>query len=173
MGFELPSATVAPTEDNQISLFLGRAYYSYLGMLARHLKLRQLDDKLQPGIGNLLFALFRQDDQTASEIATRLGLARSTMTGLVKRVRKLGLVTTRPDPSDGRAIRMSLTPEARALMPDCFSLAEHMESVICRDFSTSEREVIASLLMRATENINRELASLGNDNAPSAEENKS
>lgn len=163
------SARTPPIENNQISLFLGRTYYSYLGMLGRHLKLRELDDKLQPGIGNLLFALFRKDDQTASEIAQRLGLARSTMTGLVKRVRKLGLVTTRPDPNDGRAVRLSLTAKARSLMPDCFELAEHMETVICRDFSEAEREQLADLLIRATENINRELDSINASAASAAE----
>ncbi|MDF1824775.1 MAG: MarR family winged helix-turn-helix transcriptional regulator [Verrucomicrobiales bacterium] len=146
--------------ESQIALFLGRAYYSYLGMLGRLLKTRGLDRKLRPGIGNILFALFRQDDLTASEIGTRLGLARSTMARLVDKVRALGLVTTRPDPDDGRAIRISLTAEARDLMPDCFELANHIESTICRGFSTREREQFADLLLRATTNINGELKAL-------------
>lgn len=146
--------------ESQIALFMGRAYYSYLGMLGRLLKAKKLDRKLKPGIGNILFALFREDDLTASEIGARLGLAKSTMARLVERVRKLGLVSTRPDPGDGRAIRISLTPDARALMPDCFELANHIESTICRGFSATERNQFADLLQRATSNITEELEAL-------------
>lgn len=146
--------------DSQISLLLGRAYYSYLGMLGRHLKARKLDKKLKPGIGTVLFALFREDDLTATEIGMKLGLARSTMARLVEKVRQLGLVNTRPDPEDGRAVRLSLTPEARDLMPECFELANHIESTICRGFSPKERDTFGDLLLRATANINEELESL-------------
>jgi len=151
----------APEEPEfQISLFLGRAYYSYLGMLGRLLKARKLDRQLRPGIGNILFALFREDGLTAAEIGTRLGLARSTMARLVNRVRHLGLVTTQPDPDDGRAVRISLTREARQLMPECFELANHIEATICRGFSEAERETFADLLLRATANVSAELESL-------------
>ncbi|MDF1656199.1 MAG: MarR family transcriptional regulator [Verrucomicrobiales bacterium] len=151
------SKQIAKEPEFQISLFLGRAYYSYLGMLGRLLKARGLDKHLKPGVGNILFALFREDDRTATEIGAALGLARSTMARLVDKVRQLGLVTTRPDPEDGRAVRISLTKEARSLMPDCFELANHIESTICRDFSPEERESFADLLLRATSNITDEL----------------
>lgn len=150
----------AKDSESQISLLLGRAYYSYLGMLGRMLKVRKLDKQLKPGIGNILFALFRQDDQTATEIGGHLGLARSTMARLVGKVQSLGLITTRPDPDDGRAVRLSLTPEARSLMPECFELANHIESTICRGFSPEEREVFGDLLLRATANITNELETL-------------
>lgn len=161
------SARAQNDRENQISLFLGRAYYSYLGMLGRLLKARKLDRQLKPGIGNILFALFREDDLTATEIGSRLGLARSTMARLVDRVRKLGLVNTRPDPDDGRAVRISLTKEARDLMPDCFELANHIEATICRGFSSDERETFADLLLRATANITHELKVLDQANSTS------
>lgn len=147
-------------DGSQISLFLGRAYYSYLGMLGRLLKARGLDRKLRPGIGNVLFALQGGRELTATEIRHQLGMARSTMARLVEKVRKLGLIETRPDPKDGRAQRLSLTPEAEALMPDCFELANHIESVICRDFTPEERGTFADLLLRATSNITTELETL-------------
>ena len=158
---------ISEEPDSQISLLLGRAYYSYLGMLGRLLKARKLDKKLKPGIGTVLFALFREDDLTATEIGTKLGLARSTMARLVEKVRQLGLVDTRPDPTDGRAVRMSLTQDARNLMPECFELANHIESTICRGFSPEERESFGDLLLRATANINEELESLAANKANS------
>ncbi|MDP4582693.1 MAG: MarR family winged helix-turn-helix transcriptional regulator [Verrucomicrobiales bacterium] len=153
--------------DSQISLLLGRAYYSYLGMLGRLLKARKLDKQLRPGIGTILFALYRDDDLTATEIGTRLGLARSTMARLVEKVRKLGLVVGRADPNDGRALRLSLTKEARDLMPQCFELANHIESTICRGFTPAERETFSALLLRATANITKELDTLDTSKASS------
>ncbi len=152
--------------DAQISLLLGRAYYSYLGMLGRFLKEKGLDKQLRPGIGNLLFALYREDDLTATEIGERLGLARSTMARLVNKVRKLDLVTTRPDPNDGRAIRISLTETARGLMPDCFELANRIEGTLCRGFSQKEREVFTDLLLRTITNITEELNTMESGSHP-------
>ncbi len=156
----MASSKASSEPDSQISLLLGRTYYSYLGMLGRLLKARKLDKKLKPGIGTVLFALFREDDLTATDIGTKLGLARSTMARLVEKVRQLGLVNTRPDPEDGRAVRLSLTQEAKDLMPECFELANHIESTICRGFSQKERESFADLLLRATANIAGELETL-------------
>jgi hypothetical protein len=42
-------------------------------------------------------------------------------------------------------------------MPDCFELANHIESTICRGFSRKERELLADLLLRATARITDEL----------------
>ncbi|MDF1814119.1 MAG: MarR family winged helix-turn-helix transcriptional regulator [Verrucomicrobiales bacterium] len=151
-----PEPTLEDDPDGQMSLLLGRAYFSYLGMLGRYLKLKGLDDKLKPGIGNILFALFREDDQRPVDIANELGLARSTLTKLIGQVKNLGLIDTRPDPDDGRSIRLSLTADARALMPECFELANHLESIICRGFSDEERNQFGNLLLRATANIREE-----------------
>jgi DNA-binding MarR family transcriptional regulator len=79
------TAKITDDPDSQISLLLGRAYYSYLGMLGRLLKARKLDKKLKPSIGTILFALLREDDLTATEIGSKLGLARSTMARLVEK----------------------------------------------------------------------------------------
>ena len=104
-----PKPAFQDDPDGQISLLLGRAYFSYLGILERYLKLKGLDDKLKPGIGNLLFALYRAGDRRPVDLATELGLARSTLTKLVGQVKGLGLIETRSDPDDGRSIRLSLT----------------------------------------------------------------
>ena len=67
---------------DQISFYLGRAYYTYVGLRERVLKDMGLDQHIRPGMGNVLFALFEHDDQTISEVAQRLKLAKSTMTGI-------------------------------------------------------------------------------------------
>ena len=155
-----PKPAFQDDPDGQISLLLGRAYFSYLGILERYLKLKGLDDKLKPGIGNLLFALYREGDRRPVDIAAELGLARSTLTKLVGQVTGLGLIETRSDPDDGRSIRLSLTKKARALMPECFELANHLQSILCRGFSATERRQFGNLLLRVTANIREEQETL-------------
>ncbi|MBW8482605.1 MarR family winged helix-turn-helix transcriptional regulator [Actinomadura parmotrematis] len=56
-------------------------------------------------------------DRTAGmlEIGGHLGLDKSSMTGLVSRAEKRGLVRRSPSPHDGRAVLVSLTDEGRRL----------------------------------------------------------
>jgi DNA-binding MarR family transcriptional regulator len=52
------------------------------------------------------------------ELGTHLGLDKSSMTGLVTRAEKRGLVTRSPSPHDGRAVLVSLTARGRQLADD-------------------------------------------------------
>lgn len=130
----------------QISFYLGRAYYSYMGMVARMLAEAGLDEHLAPGMGNVLFALFERDNQTISEIARRLKLSKSTMTGTVTRIRKAGLITIHRDSFDGRATRLKLTPLGRSLEPRYRKMAEHADQTLCRRFDAAQSESLRRLL---------------------------
>ncbi|GAA4666382.1 MarR family winged helix-turn-helix transcriptional regulator [Amycolatopsis dongchuanensis] len=50
-----------------------------------------------------------------SVLADYLGLDKSTMTGLVQRAAKRGLLARAPSPGDGRAVEVFLTPDGVAL----------------------------------------------------------
>jgi DNA-binding MarR family transcriptional regulator len=50
-----------------------------------------------------------------AELSDRLHIEKSTLTGLVDRAEKRGLVHRTPDPCDRRALRVALTPEGRDL----------------------------------------------------------
>ncbi|SFP71839.1 MarR family winged helix-turn-helix transcriptional regulator [Amycolatopsis rubida] len=52
-------------------------------------------------------------------LARHLGLDKSSMTGLVDRAERRGLVRRSPAPHDGRAIQVSLTEGGRELMREC------------------------------------------------------
>jgi DNA-binding MarR family transcriptional regulator len=53
------------------------------------------------------------------ELGGHLGLDKSSMTGLVSRAEKRGLVQRSPSPLDGRAVLVSLTPLGRQLTERC------------------------------------------------------
>jgi len=50
---------------------------------------------------------------TVSELSTRLGIAKPSVTSLVKQLQTLGLINIRPDPDDQRSKRLTLTREGK------------------------------------------------------------
>lgn len=63
----------------------------------------------------VLWPLFEEDGLPISEIGARAGLAKSSMTTIVKGLVEDGLVRLDRDPSDHRVKRLYLTPRAREL----------------------------------------------------------
>ncbi len=145
---------------DQISFYLGRAYYTYVGLLERVLADMGLDRHIRPGMGNVLFALFERDEQSVSEVAQRLRVAKSTMTGMVAGIKNAGLVTTHRDPADGRAVRLKLTPRGRSLEPRCRQLGRRIDIMLCRRFSKQDRATFKRLLATLVESMTDQLGAL-------------
>src|SRR6516162_5985987 len=95
---------------DQLIWYLGRAYYTYVGLLEQVLAETGLDRHVRPGLGHVLFTLFEQDERSIKDIAARSQLACSTLTGLLDRMESAGLIERRRDREDGRIVRIRLTP---------------------------------------------------------------
>jgi len=151
-------ASDATNNLDQIGFLLGRAYYSYIGLLQRWLDDAELADDLKPGMGRLLFALFREDNHSITDVADELRVAKSTMTGMVARMRDAGLVRVESDDTDGRACRLCLTPQGRKLEPKCRKLADAMESLLGSNLSRTELEAFRRSLQIVMQTIAGELS---------------
>lgn len=57
---------------------------------------------------------------TVTELSQRLGLAQSTMTELVRRAERAGLVAREPSETDARVVHLRLTPEGERRLADGF-----------------------------------------------------
>lgn len=144
----------SPRADlDQIGFLLGRAYYSYIGLLQRWLDKEGLSRHLKPGMGSLMFALFREDNRSVSAVAAELQLAKSTMTGMVSRMREAGLVTLDDDEHDGRAWKLKLTPLALSLKTRCLQLADEMEELLGQKLTLAERKQFRRALSLVTQTI--------------------
>lgn len=62
-----------------------------------------------------VLAILRDREPTMAELATYLGLERSSVSGLIDRAVKRGLVRRDPSSDDGRSVRLSLTPDGQHL----------------------------------------------------------
>ena len=68
-------------------------------------------NSIKPAYLGVLLSLWNEDGLKANELGKRAGLEPSTMTGLLDRMERDGLVKRKPDPNDRRAHRIHLTKE--------------------------------------------------------------
>jgi DNA-binding MarR family transcriptional regulator len=73
--------------------------------------------RVRPAYGSLLLPLWEEDGLRIGELARRARLSKQTMTTMVRLMERDGLVRREPDPDDGRASRVRLTPRAKRLKP--------------------------------------------------------
>ena len=92
-----------------------------------------------------LLGILRDRQAGMLELGSHLGLDKSSMTGLVSRAEKRGLVQRSPSPHDGRAVLVSLTSLGRQLTEQC---------------TTEVGDRIAELASRLTESQRAQLTTL-------------
>jgi DNA-binding MarR family transcriptional regulator len=103
------------TREN-LGFLLAKATQRWNELLAERFAREGYAD-VRPSYGSLLVPLFEQDELRMGELASRARLSKQTMTTMVRLLEREGLVRRSPDPTDGRATLVSLTPRARSFEP--------------------------------------------------------
>ena len=73
--------------------------------------------EVRPSYGSVLLPLYEEDGLRISELARRARLSKQTLTTLIRRLERAGLVERRDDPSDGRAALIFLTQRSKGFKP--------------------------------------------------------
>lgn len=102
---------------------------------------------LTPQQGQLLCVLMAQPFGMG-ELGAMLGLAKSSITGLVDRTERNGLVRRESDPKDTRAVRVALTAQGRKLAEDFYAETCRRVEKLPTGLTAAERDVLAGLLGR-------------------------
>ncbi|MGX1562358.1 MarR family winged helix-turn-helix transcriptional regulator [Streptomyces sp. NPDC055506] len=102
---------------------------------------------LTPQQGQLLCVLMPQP-YGMGELGDTLGLAKSSLTGLVDRTVRRGLVRREADPRDGRAVRVGLTEEGASLAGRFYAETVRRMEALPSGLNGVERERLAVLLSR-------------------------
>lgn len=97
--------------------------------------------------GQLLCVLMAQP-YGMSELGAILGLAKSSLTGLVDRSERNGLVQRTPDPQDSRAVRVSLTRQGARLADEFYDETCRRVEELAAGLTPAERDTLAALLGR-------------------------
>ena len=93
-----------------------------------------------------LFVLGPRDGALIGEVAEALDLAPSAMTGLIDRMARAELVERRPDPKDGRALRLYLTDKGREAREDAKAGVEGLNHHLTEGFTDDEIAVVSRWL---------------------------
>jgi DNA-binding MarR family transcriptional regulator len=82
------------------------------------------------------------------ELGAMLGLAKSSLTGLVDRTERNGLVRRETDPRDSRAVRVSLTAHGAGLAEEFYAETSRRVDTLPAGLAATERAALAELLGR-------------------------
>ncbi|MEU4654510.1 MarR family transcriptional regulator [Streptomyces sp. NPDC023723] len=74
---------------------------------------REVHPDLESSAYGLLVRLGECGGQRATELAAYIGVGKATMSRQLRALEELGLIAREPDPADGRAWLVDLTPEGR------------------------------------------------------------
>jgi len=91
-----------------------------------------------------LAALERRGPQRISELAGLQGVAQPSMTVLVGSLEQAGLVARRPDPSDGRAVLVSLTERGEGFLAERRRAGAERLSELVAKLSDTEADALAA-----------------------------
>jgi DNA-binding MarR family transcriptional regulator len=97
--------------------------------------------------GQLLCVLMPQP-YGMGELSTMLGLAKSSLSGLVDRTERNGLVRRVPDPWDSRAIQVALTPRGSRVAAEFYARTCERIDQLAAGLSAAERDALSTLLGR-------------------------
>jgi MarR family transcriptional regulator, lower aerobic nicotinate degradation pathway regulator len=92
--------------------------------------------------------VLRDREPTMNELARLLGLEKSSVTGLVDRAERRGLVARVPSSTDGRAVLVTLTAEGRSLVSAVAGDFEDEVSTMLRHLPARDCKALSRLVSR-------------------------
>lgn len=108
---------------------------------------------LYPGQEFLLINLWPEDGLTHSEVAESLCVQPATVTKMLDRLVKTGLVQRMQDSDDQRVSRVYLTEKGQELLEPIEQAWEELEQISFADLSLAERLLLRRLLLQVHENL--------------------
>ena len=135
-------------------------------------KIKQLGDRIfekvltEKGIdafngaqGRILYVLWQQDGIPIKVISDRCGLAITSLTTMLERMEKQGLIRRVQDEKDKRKTLLYLTEKTKALKNDYAAVSEQMSGIYYQGFTEDEIIQFESFLQRVQENLEEKLKS--------------
>jgi DNA-binding MarR family transcriptional regulator len=115
--------------------------------IRRHMEAKVLsEDRLSWTSFVGLWVLWVWGELDARGFADAVGISRPTATGVLRTLEGRGWAERRPNPSDGRGIRVSLTPRGRAKIEDLFPRFNAEEAALASTLTPRQQEQLASTL---------------------------
>lgn len=105
--------------------------------------------------GRILYVLWSRDGISLRELADKTGLAPTTLTSMVDRMEKAGLVCRMLDKNDRRKTLVALTAKAKNLEQDYKAVSDKMSEIFYKGFSDEEIRTCEAMLARILDNMKK------------------
>jgi DNA-binding MarR family transcriptional regulator len=102
-----------------------------------------------------LWHLWQEEGLTQSQLVERMCVQPPTISKMLDRLEKAGLVERRPDPENSRLSRVYLTEQGNARQRSVRTIWTNMEQQLTQGLSVEERIVLRRLLLQVHENLTR------------------
>ena len=129
-------------------------------------KIKQLGDRIlqkilaERGIdafngaqGRILYVLFQEDGVPIKTVSEKCGLAITSLTTMLERMEKGGLILRKQDSMDKRKTLLFLTKKARDLEKDYIAVSEEMGDIYYQGFTAEEVRAAEEYLDRIRLNL--------------------
>lgn len=113
----------------------------------RYFKARLAPYGVTPGQYGILKCLWDENGLTVKQLAERMCLDSSTITGLLDRMEQKGLIKRRPDPSDRRALSVILTPAGQQLEAPVSQAIIDANQAVMENISAGDAQNLMQLLL--------------------------
>ena len=114
----------------------------------------QLADRgLTSGQPKILEYLFSNDGAVQKDIATAAQVEPATITNLLARMEKAGLIYRRPDPDNRRFWHVHLTDAGRVEAGFVLTAFQNMEAIALDGFTQKEIDLLLNALKRIRQNL--------------------
>lgn len=108
---------------------------------------------LHAGQERVLLMLADQEEVGQSDLVSDLCVEPPTITKMLQRMEKAGLVERRPDDQDARVSRVRVTPQGKALQQPILQLWSDLEAQLLANLTMTEQLLLRRLLMQALANL--------------------
>ena len=130
----------------------------YLAHLIVRQSRRLLREKLAdvgvvPGQLPALTHLYFEDGLTQSELARRARVEQPTMAQTIKRMVRDGLLELRPDPDDGRKVRIHVSARGRAVRPRVLEASREVNAMCLAGLDDGVSDSLLQSLETMVENL--------------------
>lgn len=106
-----------------------------------------------PGQPPVLFCLYKNNGQSQRELAKSINVKPATITVMIKRLEKSGLVERKQDKKDQRVSRIFLTESGEKVCEKLKVIHAEIERECFEGFSEEEKIVIRRLFMQIRDNL--------------------
>jgi MarR family transcriptional regulator, transcriptional regulator for hemolysin len=120
--------------------------------------LRRFDERLRPlGFGTAYFpvvtVLLERGAMRPKDMLPHVNIEQPTMTALLARMERDGLIKRKVDPDDARAQRVSLTPKAKSIFEQVIKELQLVVDVALQGVSEAEQATLIRTLQKVVQNL--------------------